>query len=406
MDFTFSPEQEALREEVRQFVKEHPPENYSCVLEEQGEGYGGFSREYALELGKKRWTSICIPEEYGGLGRSLTDMFVLKDELAVHGAHAASIFFTETVAFSIMYRGTEEQKREFLPKMARGELVWATGLSEPDAGSDLFGMKTTAVKQGTDFVINGNKVWNTHAYLADWLLVAAITDPQAQSKSQTMSTFLVDTKSPGITMRPVKEITGDEAFTEIFFDQVRVPEKNLLGPLNHGFAIIMESLEGDRFWARMTRPAWAMRMLNLVMRYCKENKHNRASLSSDLRIRDLVAEMAIEAEVCRGLAYNIVALYEKGINVGLEASHEESLLKVFADEFARRLTGSLMQILGPKGQLWKGSKHVPFASSPFEGLVPLQYLYSFGSPLAGGSTQMQRQTIATRGLGLPIIKFK
>jgi alkylation response protein AidB-like acyl-CoA dehydrogenase len=401
MNFKVTPQEEALRQEVRDFMKEHPLENYPCALEEAGYGYGGFSREFSKEIGTKKWVGIAWPKQYGGLGRSLMDMFILKDELALHLAPMAADFFAETVGFSILAHGTEEQKQEFLPSMARGELVWATGLSEPEAGSDLFGMKTTAVKKGDYFVINGNKVWNAYAHLADWLLVAAITDPNAARKSQSMGTFLVHTSTPGLTIRTVEDMSTAKSFNELFFDEVKVAEKYLLGSVNSGFAQIMESLEGDRFWARVTRPTGSRIMLDLMVKYCKETKHNGVPLSEDPVIRDTLAELAVEIEVCRGLAYNCISLMDKGINLGLTASYEQSYLKIFADELGRKAANVWMQILGPKGLLWRGSKYVPFRGGFFEGLIPFQYLFSFALPLAGGTTQMQRQTIALRGLGLP-----
>lgn len=400
MEFTFTAEQEALRQEVRDFIKKHPPENYHCELRDEGYGFGGFSRAYTREVGKKGWIGIAWPEEYGGLGRPLIDMFIVKDEMAIYAAPVQAHFYTETVGLSIVAHGTDEQKREFLPKMATGELVWGGALSEPDAGSDLFGMKTTAVLQGDEFIVNGNKVWNTGSHLSDWIILVALTDPQAP-RGRNMSTFLVNVNTPGMTLRSVRDMSFADSFTEIFFDDVRVPAKNLLGPLNRGFAQTMEQLEGDRFWARMQRPAQVGRMLSLTVQYCRETRHNGVPLSEDPLIQGALAELAIEAEVCRGLAYYVLSLIDKGINVGLEATHEESILKTFADELGRHAANVWMQILGPKAQLWQGSKHVPFAGSEYEGIIPFHYLFAPGWVLAGGSTQMQRQTIAMRGLGLP-----
>jgi alkylation response protein AidB-like acyl-CoA dehydrogenase len=402
MDFTFTKEQEEFRQEVRDFIQKHPPETYPCQFEDQGYGLGGFSREFSREMGENKWVGISWPAEYGGLGKPLIYMFILKEEMAKQGAPTMAHSFAETVGISVLRHGTEEQKKQFLPSIARGEQVWATALSEPDAGSDMFGMKTTAVQKGDEFIVNGNKVWNTMAHLSDWLLLLARTDPAAP-RARNMTTFVVDPKTPGITLRPVRDMSGSEAFTEIFFDDVKVPAKNMLGPLNGGFPIVMESLEGDRFWGRMCRAAASRRMLDLMVRYCKETEHHGAPLSKDALIRDTLAEIAVEVEVCRGLAYYVISLIDKGINVGLQATHEESMLKTFADELGRRAANVWMQILSVRGQLVKGSKYVPFAGGAFEGVVPYQFLFAPGVVLAGGTTQMQRRTIALRGLGLPAV---
>ena len=277
MDFSFTPEQEALRQEVRDFIKEHPLENYPCESEDEGYGQGGVSRAFTRELGKKGWLGMYWPKEYGGPGKTPMEAFIVREELARYAAPMFAHLLSEATGHSILAHGTEEQKKEFLPKMATGEIIWATALSEPDAGSDLFGMKTTAVKKGDDFIINGNKVWTSLAHLSEWLLVVAITDPEAP-RARGMSTFMVERNTPGITLRNIVNMGFAISFNEVFFDGVKIPAKNLLGPLNRGFAQTMESLEGDRFWARMVRPAATRQMLDLMVQYCKETKHNGVPL--------------------------------------------------------------------------------------------------------------------------------
>ncbi len=395
MDFSFSPEQEEFREQVRNFIKEKPPAAYPCQIEDEGYGFGGFSREYSREVGRNKWIGISWPEEYDGLGKPLIYNFILKDELALHDAPTFATNFTEPVGFAMIRYGTEQQKRDFLPKMSRGELVWATALSEPDAGSDLFGMKTTAVRKGDYYVVNGNKVWNTMAHLADYLMLLAITDTGA-GRGKGMTTFIVDPKTPGISIKPIVDRSYSESFAEVFFDEVSIPIENVFGQVNQGLPITLELLEGDRFWCRMVRASSTKRMLNLVVQYCKETRYGKSSLFDDPWIRGALAEVAGEAEACHGLAYYVISLMDKGVNVGLTATYEESILKVFADELGRHVANIWMQILGPRGQLMQDSKYCLF-----DGTVAHRFLFAPGVILAGGTTQMQRQTIATRGLGLP-----
>jgi alkylation response protein AidB-like acyl-CoA dehydrogenase len=391
MDFRFTEEQIKLRQEVREFLAVTSPERFPCQIRDEGYGFGGWSFEFSRELAKKGWLGIPWPKEYGGLGMPLMNMFVVKDELAYHGAPTMAHFFNDSMGLSFLVHGHEEQKKSFLPRMARGEIFFCTGLSEPNAGCDLLGLQMKARPLGDDFILSGQKIWTTGAFLADWSLMAVQTDPQAP-RPKRISTFLVDLKSPGCTVRPLVDMTGNQSLSEMFFDEVKVPRRNLLGPLHAGFQLVLESLEGDRFWGRCVRASGTRRNLEKMIAYCRETKHRGIPLSEDALIRHQLADLAVEIEVCRALTYRCLSLLDKGVTL----THEASVLKTFADELGQRAARLWMQILGPAGQLWKDNEGLTIHEQ-----VAHEYLFAPALTIAGGTSEIQRNTIALRGLGLP-----
>jgi len=391
MDFRFSEREEKLREEVRQFCQQEPPENFPCEIEDEGYGFGGWSRAFTRRLGEKGWLAIAWPKEYGGLGGSIMERFVAAEELAYHRAPQYGHLFGDAVAAGILAHGTEEQKKDFLPKMARAEILWSTGLSEPGAGSDLLNTATRVVKDGDDYIINGQKIWPTGAHLAEWCLILARTDPEAP-KSRGLSTFLVDVRSPGVTVNPVIDMSGSKSFCEIFLEDVRVPKSCLLGEENRGLPLVFACLEGDRFWGRCLRHAGSKKDLEELVEYVNEARYDGRSLKEDQVLRDTLAEIAVELEVSRMINYKSAWLLNKGASI----SWESSVVKTFADELGQRIANVGLQILGPQVQLREDSKWASLRKR-------LTFLYNFnrGLSLAGGTSEIQRTTIALRGLGLP-----
>jgi len=391
MDFRFSEREEKLREEVRQFCQQEPPENFPCEIEDEGYGFGGWSRAFTRRLGEKGWLAIAWPKEYGGLGGSIMERFVAAEELAYHRAPQYGHLFGDAVATGILGFGTEEQKKDFLPQMARAEILWATGLSEPGAGSDLLNTATRAVKDGDDYIINGQKIWPTGAHLAEWCLILARTDPEAP-KSRGLSTFLVDVRSPGVTVNPVIDMSGSKSFCEIFLEDVRVPKSCLLGEENRGLPLVFACLEGDRFWGRCLRHAGSKKDLEELVEYVNEARYDGRSLKEDQVLRDTLAEIAVELEVSRMINYKSAWLLNKGASI----SWESSVVKTFADELGQRIANVGLQILGPQVQLREDSKWASLRKR-------FTFLYNFnrGLSLAGGTSEIQRTTIALRGLGLP-----
>jgi len=392
MDFTFTEEEQAWRREARVFLEKELLDNYPCEAEDDGYGFGGWSDAFTRRLGEKGWLGITWPREYGGQGRSLMDLFILFDEIAYSRLPAAGIWSIESFCMPIVAAGTEELKREFLPMAAKGEATLWEGFSEPDAGSDLLALTTSAVEDGDYYIINGQKTWNSYAHCANYGYTAARTDPEAP-RHKGISLFLIDMSSPGVTVRPIPDMSGGYCYAEVFLDNVRVPEKNLLGEKNRGLPLILSGLEGDRFWARGVKASYVRRLLEEVVVYCRETKGSDGKpLAENPLVHQKMADAAVEIEVCRLLTYRAIDKLNRGENL----SYEASVLTVFADEMGQRFANAVMQILGLYGQLEKGSKWLPL-----HGEIERSYLASVGHTIAGGTSEINRNTIARFGLGLP-----
>ena len=391
MDFGFTPEQEQLRQEARTFVRENPPERFPRQMEDEGYGFGGWSREYSQELAKKGWLALTWPQKYGGLGRRLSDRFALMDQLAYLRAPTMGHFFGDSVSGSLLRHGTEEQRQRFLPRMAKAELIFCTPMSEPNAGSDLLGLQTRAIPDGDGFLLRGQKVWASGAFISDWGMTLARTDPSGP-RHLSITAFLVDLRLPGVTIRPVADATGDLSFSEVFYDDVRIPRENVLGEINKGIPLMLDALEGDRLWARCIRAAASSRDLEDMVAYLKGTAHGRDALRHNPTLRHSLANMAIEVQVCRLLTYRALCLMDQGKTL----VHEASIMKTFADELGQRAAQVAMRVLGPYGVLGRNARLAPFA-----GRFARLYLYGPGLTIAGGTSEIQRNTIATRGLGLP-----
>jgi len=391
MDFRFTPEEEAFRQEICKFVKNEPPEDFPWQGEDEGYGFGGWSYEYLRRLGEKGWISRCWPIEYGGQGRPLMDLFILFNELAYQWAPIQAFFFLQAVCSAIMHFGSEELKKEILPRAATGEITFWEGFSEPEAGSDMLALTTAAVKGDDSYIISGQKTWGSNAHRASHGLIAVRTDSEAP-RHRGISMFLIDMKSPGVTTRPIVAMHGSAPFAEVFFDGVRVPRGRLVGEENKGFQQILECLEWDRFWGRFNFASSCQRMLEEIIKYAKETKRNGVVLAKDPLVRHKLAQLAIEIDVSHVIAYQAIYLLNRGETLNYEAS----VIKTFADELLQRVDYTGMEILGIYSQLEETSKWVPL-----KGRLKRWYLCSPLFTIAGGSSEIQRNTIATRGLGLP-----
>ncbi len=384
MNFSLTEKEEALRQEVRDFIRQGQSQKFPSEL--PGEySWGDWSAAYNRRLGAGGWISMAWPKEYGGQGRTLMEQFIFLEEMVYHKAPILSFLFVNCAARGVLTYGNERLKSELLPQIARGELTFWQGFSEPNAGSDLLGLETRAVEDGDTYIVNGQKVWNSFANLADYGITLAKTDTEAP-RHKGISAFLIDMKLPGITVRPLMCMPGDTAFTEIFFDDVRVPKYYLLGEKNRGLPLLLGGLEADRLWARGPMFAGFKRILEQLVQYVKETGRQ-----DDPIIRQELAEMATEIEVSRLLGYRAACM----INEGREMKYEASMVKTFADELGQRLYNTGMKIMGLYSQFGQESKWAPLKD------VAHEYLFSFGLTLAGGSSEIQRSTIATRGLGLP-----
>jgi hypothetical protein len=264
-------------------------------------------------------------------------------------------------------------------------------MSEPDAGSDLLGLTTHAVEDGDDFVVNGQKVWSSNAHIADYGYLITMTDPNVP-RHKGLSAFVLDNRLPGVTIAPLINILGFRYHNEVFFDNVRIPRDYLLGKKNNGFYQMIKGLEHDRFWARYIKPPYCRRLFEELVQYARETKRGGRALAEDPVVRQKLADIAVDLETCWVLSLRAGWLLVKGLPMNYEAS----VAKVMADEMGRRLFEVGLELLGLYGQLEKGSKWAQLGGK-FEHL----YLAGVGHTLAGGTSEIIRDTIATRGLSLP-----
>lgn len=393
MDFRFSEEEEAFRQEVLDFLKKELTSKGMSVLtlwEGETEEEWEFAREFTKKLGKKGWLALWWPREYGGLGGSDVQYLIFNEEMAYYRAPRVDVAGTGIIGPTIMVHGTEEQKKRFLVPTARGEIIWCQGYTEPGAGSDSAAIQTRAVDDGDDYIINGQKVFTSLAHHSDYCYLTTRTDPNAP-KHKGLSYFLVDLKSPGITMRPLINMLGAHSFNEIYLDEVRVPKANMLGKKNEAWKIMMATLNFER-GTLASMAGQARRALDELIACAKEMRHNGQPLAQDPMVRHKLAELAIEVQVARLLTYRVIWMQGKR----LFPSYEASLAKTFGDELNFRIARIGMDILGLYGQLAKGSKWAPLA-----GWTASAYQGTLGSLFAGGTPEIQRNVISNIGLGFP-----
>ena len=391
MDFRFTSEQERFRQEVRAFLRERLPPDWAGSDNAIEQDAFEFGRAFLKQLAPKRWIAPAWPKEYGGLGLSLWEQVVFSEEMAYHRAPLLNIAAIGYLGPTIMIYGSDEQKRQHLPGITSGEVIWCQGYSEPGSGSDLASLQTRAVQDGDDFVISGQKIWTSQAHYADWMFLLARTDPEAP-KHKGISYFLLDMKSPGITVRPLINMAYQQGFSEVFFDNVRVPRSGLLGELNRGWYMATTTLDFER--SSVAGSASGRRTLEELTAFAKETKVDGGLLFERPQVRHKLAELWIELGIARLLSYRVVSLQERG----LVPNYESSIVKVTNAEYSQRLARTGLHLLGLYGQLQPDSPH-----ARLRGRFERSYLATVGSSIAGGTNEIQRNIIAQRGLGLPRI---
>jgi alkylation response protein AidB-like acyl-CoA dehydrogenase len=312
--------------------------------------------------------------------------FVLNEELALNRVPRPMhlIIGLGMAGPTIIVHGSDEQAQRFLPAIARDEMVWCQGFSEPGAGSDLASLQTRAVQDGDDFVINGQKIWTSYAHRADWCILLARTDPDAP-KHRGISYFLVDLHSPGITIRPLVSMPGSHTFNEVFFDNVRVPRTNLVGEINRGWYAATTTLDFERSGIRMVMPA--VRMLDDILDFARAQG---GRLPSPVRHR--LAELKIEVETGRLLSYRVAWLQSSG----LVPNYQASIAKLYGTELQQRLANAGLHLLNAAGQFRPGAPNHRLARR-----LESYYLHAVALTIAAGTSEVQRSIIAIRGLGMP-----
>jgi len=409
MDWRDTPQQAAFREEVRRFVRDRFPADYGPNLADEPsmepEDVHGYewaadrksadptrragAAAWAAALAERGWVAPHWPAEYGGAGLTVMELFALQEEMMRARVPTVSGIGAYLLGPTLLEYGTEEQRRVHLPPISAGRVAWAQGFSEPDAGSDLAGLRTRAVRDGNDYVVNGQKVWTSQAQHADWLFALVRTDPEAP-RHRGITYLLVDLATPGVTVRPIQDMRGAYPFAEIFFEDARVPVANRVGEENGGWRVAMATLGYERSGIGSTiRFEQALARLVALIREGK----GRDRLRADWRtaVRHEIAQRHIEIRVLHNLVRHAVSLQAAGEPPGTEASVNQ----LFGAELHQRLARTGALAFGPHGALWRHE------GAPLEAEFMHDWVGSVAHPFLGGSAEVQRNIIATRGLGLP-----
>ena len=391
MEFRFTPEQEVLRQQLREFFKQELPDDRQLAEDEvDSEGEWQFVRQFQKKLASRGWLVPHWPKQYGGADLGIMEQVIMREETAYHRAPLLDIFGVNMLGPVLMMFGSEEQKREYLPGIASAEVTWCQGYSEPEAGSDLASLQTRAVRDGDDYVINGQKIWTTNAHRAEWMFMLARTDPEAP-KHKGISFLIVPMSSPGITVQPLINMTDRHGFNEVFFEDVRVPAKGLVGEENRGWYVGAALLDFER--SSIGNAAASRRSLDELVRYCREGSGNGKPLIAETVVRNRLAEIAIETEMGRFLSYRVASIQARGEVPNMEAS----VAKVYNSELSQRLAGTGVEIMGLYGQVRPESKKW----ARLRGEFTMSYMMTLGISIAGGTSEIMRNIIAQRGLGLP-----
>ncbi len=410
MDFGWTPEQQSLRLEVQQFIAENTAnvrraraENSEAERGSEGggrtrRGRGGRSAELMKKLEEKGWLGVSWPKEYGGAGKGRMTQYIVEEEFSRGGFGIGG--GGGSGAPAIMAAGTEEQKREFIPKLIRGEYSFALGFTEPSGGADLASLQCRAVEDGDFFVINGQKIFTSSAHVATHIYLMCRTDPDAP-KHRGISILIFPMDTPGITVRPLWTIQNDPPAppgttyggprtNETFFEDVRVPKSALLGEKNMGWYVGAMGLNLDRVGAG--RYLMSIRRDEDIISWSKDNAFGDYDIKQNEAMRERIAELWAEAQVCRLMTLRSMSVVEHGGNFTYEGSAE----KVWAPEHGVKSTESIVQMLGPYGQLLNTSPNAVQS-----GLYAHNLMGAFQSGINHGSTQIMRDQVATRGLGMP-----
>jgi len=389
MDLSFSPAEEAFRGALRAWLEVHVPR--------AGPDTDDLAEEVAFLIAWQRrlhgggWVGVHWPREYGGRGASVVENYLLQAELArTRAPELIGRIGINLVGPTLIGHGTPEQKERHLPRILAADDIWCQLFSEPDAGSDLTALRCRAERDGDDFVVNGQKVWTSYAQFAQWGILLARTDPAAP-KAKGISFFIVDMRSPGITVRPLKQMTGTEEFNEVFLDNVRVPAHHLVGALNRGWEIAQTTLSHERGTSPRQLVIHRM-LLDDLLGLVRATRRGTWHAAADAGVRQRVAQAVIEQQLFTLHNWRTLT----GLRRHGRPGPESSLVKLFWSEMSQRLHDTAMDVLGPGAQLVRGDARATAA-----GRWQRSFLYYRAATIFAGTSEIQRNIIAERVLGLP-----
>ena len=404
MDWRDTEEQQRFRADVRSLIAERLPGRYVELArrgamperawendrksdDAQAQRAAG---DWHAALAERRWVAPHWPAEYGGGGLGPMEQFILNQELAESGAPSVGGSGVQMLGPTLIMHGSEEQKAQYLPPILNAEATWAQGYSEPGSGSDLASLTTRAVRDGDEFVLNGQKIWTSAAHTADAMFALVRTDPDAPKHRGISFVMIDDIHTPGITVRPLINVNGDHYFNEVFFEDVRIPARNLVGELNRGWYVGMTLLDFER--SNIAGAVAARRQLRQLIDHIRENAQGAAERVRG-PLRNEIAERWIETETLFQFSFRIISMQ----TAGLVPNYEASTAKLFASELNQRLALTATRVFGLHANHWASSGAIGAPASTFT----RNYIAMVPATIRGGTSEVQRNVIATRGLGLP-----
>ncbi len=392
MDLNLTAEEKQFRDELRIWLEANMPRDWSEWCEKPIEESFPYLRAWQRKLHEGCWAAVSWPKEYGGRGASLMQQSIFWEEMArVEAPPMANSLGLGLIGPTIIAHGTDAQKKRYIPKILSAEDIWCQGFSEPNAGSDLASLQTEARLDGDDYVVNGQKVWTSYGWVGDWCELVVRTDPNVP-KHRGLTVLLVDMKSPGVEVRPLRQMTGESEFSEIFFRDVRVPTENVLGSVNDGWNVAMSTLMYERgsFGARLH--LIFRRNIDRLIERARMLQRNGRAAAQDPLMRQKLAQCYAEIEIMR---LNQMRAFSRITATGVPGP-EGSIQKIFWSELNQRVQQVGQELLGPYGQLQAGD-----SLAPDNGIWAYGYLRTRGNTIEAGTSEVQRNIIGHFVLGLP-----
>ena len=392
MDLSHTPEELAFQRAVRAWLAKNVPRRQR---DERPVEFGDPRRIADAKAWQRKvhaagYLALAWPREYGGQGADVMRQTIVNEEMVrARAPGLIGLLGISMVGPTLIGHGTDEQRRRHLPPILSADEIWCQGYSEPGSGSDLASLRTRAELRGDEFVVNGQKVWTSNAQYADWMFCLVRTDPDA-AKHAGISYILIDMKTPGITVRPLVQMTGDAGFNEVFFEDVRVPRANVVGQLNAGLQVANATLAHERNMLGSTTRT--QQTFQRLVRLARTHRRNGGPASKDPVVRQRLADLAIRVETMKLEAYRQLTDTLRKRTPGIAAS----VSKLVTTELNHDIAHAALDILGSYGPL---DKHDPRARDA--GVWPTDFMYSLGLIIGGGTSQIQKNIIAERGLGMP-----
>ena len=394
MDLNLTPQELAFRDAVRAWLSVNIPKDWVktlAAIHDQREHFE-FLRAWQRKVYEGGWAGISWPTEFGGRGATLMEQVLFTEEMARAGApHLPGILGLALVGPTLIAYGTDAQKRRYLPKILSGEEIWCQGFSEPNAGSDLAALRTEARLDGDHFVVNGQKVWTSYGWASDWCQLVVRTDPDVP-KHKGLTVLLVDMRSPGVKVRPLRQMTGETEFNELFFENVAVPAENVVGSVNNGWNVALGTLMHERATLGAGVQITYKRNFDRLLELARGIERNGRPATEDPIIRQKLAHCYAEIEIMR---LNQMRAYSRINQTGVPGP-EGSIQKIFWSELNQRFQQIAQEVLGPYGQLTKGA---PGAFD--DGQWSYNYLRARGNTIEAGTSEIQRLILGHFVLGLP-----